>query len=349
MIKFIHAADFHLDAPFTALSPELAKQRREEQREALKDFAKACEGCDMVLLSGDLFDGSTVYLDTVEALKACFASIEASVYIAPGNHDPYREDSPYAREDWGENVHIFTKQELERVELPGCDLYGAAYTEGNWEPLKDFMVEDKGRLNLLLLHTGAQYNPITAEQIAQSGLDYLALGHVHTMQIQKQDYTTCAYPGCLMGRGFDECGRKGFLQVRLSKVCCEPEFIPLEGRRYEILEVEAGADPVEAVLGALPEGAEEHCFRVILRGACEEPVLGAVEAALKERCFSIELIDKTYRKGPRWEGIEEDTLRGEIMKELKHRYDNGSEEDQPRILAAADLLRDLLDGREVSL
>jgi hypothetical protein len=37
------------------------------------------------------------------------------------------------------------------------------------------------------------------------------------------------------------------------------------------------------------------------------------------------------------------------MKELKHRYDNGSEEDQPRILAAADLLRDLLDGREVSL
>ncbi len=349
MIKFIHAADFHLDAPFASLSPELGKQRREEQREALKDFAKACEGCDMVLLAGDLFDGSTVYLDTVEALKACFASIAVPIYIAPGNHDPYREDSPYAREDWGENVHIFTKQELERIELPGCDLYGAAYTEGNWEPLKDFQVADKGRLNLLLLHTGAQYNPITAEQIAQSGLDYLALGHVHAMQIQRQDYTTYAYPGCLMGRGFDECGRKGFLRVRMSKVCCEPEFLPLEGRRYEILEVEAGEDPVEAVLSALPDGSNDHCFRVILKGPCEEPDPGAVEAALKDRCFSSELIDKTYRKGPRWEGIEEDTLRGEIMKELKHRYDNGSEEDKPRILAAADLLRDLLDGREVRL
>ncbi len=349
MIKFIHAADFHLDAPFASLPPELGKQRREEQREALKHFAKACEGCDMVLLAGDLFDGERVYLDTVEALKACFAAIAVPIYIAPGNHDPYRDDSPYAREDWGENVHIFTKQELERIELPDCDLYGAAYTEGNWEPLKDFRVADESRLNILLLHTGAQYNPITAEQIAESGLDYLALGHVHSMQIQSRDYTTYAYPGCLMGRGFDECGRKGFLQVRLSKVCCEPEFIPLEGRRYEILEVEVGRDPVEAVLNALPNGSEDHCFRVILEGPCEAPDLSAVEEALKDRCFSLELTDKTYRKGARWEGIEEDTLRGEIMKELKHRYDNGSEEEQPRILAAVEILRDLMDGREVSL
>ena len=349
MIKFIHAADFHLDAPFSSLPPESAKQRREEQREALKDFAKACEGCDMVLLAGDLFDGSTVYLDTVEALKACFASIDAPIYIAPGNHDPYKEDSPYAREDWGENVHIFTKQELERIELPCCDLYGGAYTEGNWEPLKDFQVADKSRLNILLLHTGAEYNPITAEQINDSCLDYLALGHVHSMQIQRQDYTTYAYPGCLMGRGFDECGKKGLLKVRLSKVCCEPEFIPLEGRRYEILEVEAGEDPVGAVLDALPDPSESHCFRVILKGACEAAAVDAAEAALRERCFSLEIVDNTYRKGHRWEGIEEDTLRGEIMKELKHRYDKASEEEQARILAAADILTDLMDGREVSL
>lgn len=349
MIKFIHAADFHLDAAFTALSPELGKQRREEQREALKHFAKACEGSDMVLLAGDLFDGATVYLDTIEALKACFASIAVPIYIAPGNHDPYGEDSPYAREDWGENVHIFTEQKLERVELPGCDLYGAAYTEGNWEPLKDFHVADDSRLNLLLLHTGAQYNPITAEQIAASGFDYLALGHVHGMQIQKQEYTTYAYPGCLMGRGFDECGRKGLLQVRLSKVCCDAEFLPVEGRRYEIIEVEAGEDPAGAVLEALPSDSTEHCFRVILQGACELPELNAVEKALEGRCFSLELVDKTYRKGPRWEGIEEDTLRGEILKEFKYRYDNGSEEDRPRILTAVDILRDLMDGREVSL
>lgn len=349
MIKFIHAADFHLDASFSTLSPEAGKMRRDEQREILQRFAQACQGCDLVLLAGDLFDGKTVYLDTIEALKDCFASIDAPIYIAPGNHDPYGDASPYAGEDWGENVTIFTKQELERIELPQCDLYGAAYTEGNWEPLKDFHVEDESRMNILLLHTGAEYNPITPEQIAASGFDYLALGHVHSMQIQKQDYTTYAYPGCLMGKGFDECGKKGFLQVRLSKVCCEPEFVPIESRRYEILEVEAGEDPIGAVMDALPIDPREHCFRVILKGPCEPLDLPLIKSATEDRCFYLELVDKTYRRGPQWEGLEEDTLRGEIMKELKFRYDKASEEEKQRILTAAEILRDLIDGRDVSL
>lgn len=349
MIKIIHAADFHLDAAFTSLSPEKAKQRRDEQREALRAFAEACEGCDLVLLAGDLFDGSKVYLDTIEALKACFASINAPIFIAPGNHDPYREDSPYTREDWGDNVTIFTKQELERIELPQCDLYGGAYTEGNWEPLKDFRVEDESRLNILLLHTGAEYNPITPQQIAESGFDYLALGHVHSMQIQQQDYTTYAYPGCLMGRGFDECGKKGLLSVRLSKICSDPQFVPIDGRRYEILEVNAGEDPLGNILNALPDEPKDHCFRIILCGPCESLDFPAIEEAMADQCFFLELIDKTYKKGERWDGIEEDTLRGEIMKELKSRYEKGSEEEQNRILAAADLLKDLMDGREISL
>ncbi len=349
MIKIIHAADFHLDASFTSLTSEKAKQRREEQRESLRAFAQACEDCDMVLLAGDLFDGSKVYLDTIEALKACFASINAPIFIAPGNHDPYREDSPYTRDDWGENVTIFTKQELERIELPQCDLYGAAYTEGNWEPLKDFHVADESRLNILLLHTGAEYNPITPRQIAESGLDYLALGHVHSMQIQKQEYTTYAYPGCLMGRGFDECGKKGVLQIRLSKICTDPKFVPIEGRRYEILEVEAGEDPLNNLLNALPEDPRDHCFRVIFQGPCECLDLHAIEKAMADNCFFLELVDKTYKKGAQWDGIEEDTLRGEIMKELKSRYDSAPEEEQDRILAAADLLRNLMDGREISL
>ena len=349
MSKIIHAADFHLDASFTSLSPEKAKQRRDEQRETLRSFAQACEGCDLVLLAGDLFDGSKVYLDTIEALKACFASIDAPIFIAPGNHDPYGENSPYAREDWGENVTIFTKQEIQRIELPQCDLYGAAYTEGNWEPLRDFHVEDESRLNILLLHTGAEYNPITSQQIESSGLDYLALGHVHSTQIQQQEYTTFAYPGCLMGRGFDECGKKGFLQVRLSKVCIEPKFLPLEGRRYEVIEVEAGNDPLNNLLNALPEFPRNHCFRVIFQGACENLDIPTIESAMEDHCFYLEIIDKTYKKGERWDGIEEDTLRGEIMKELKSRYDRATPEEQKRILAAADLLKNLMDGREVTL
>ena len=39
MLKIIHGADFHLDSPFSGLTPERAAQRRGEQRELLGRLA----------------------------------------------------------------------------------------------------------------------------------------------------------------------------------------------------------------------------------------------------------------------------------------------------------------------
>ena len=108
MLKFIHGADFHLDAPFAALSPEKARQRRAEQRQLLSRLADLAEeeGADLVLLSGDLLDGGETYQETVEALSHALGQIKAPVFIAPGNHDPYGPRSAYAGTAWPDNVHI---------------------------------------------------------------------------------------------------------------------------------------------------------------------------------------------------------------------------------------------------
>ena len=39
MLKIIHGADFHLDSPFSGLTPKRAAQRRGEQRELLDRLA----------------------------------------------------------------------------------------------------------------------------------------------------------------------------------------------------------------------------------------------------------------------------------------------------------------------
>ena len=39
MLHILHAADLHLDAPFTGLSPDQARQRRSEQRDLLERLA----------------------------------------------------------------------------------------------------------------------------------------------------------------------------------------------------------------------------------------------------------------------------------------------------------------------
>ena len=72
MLKLIHAADLHLDSPFAGLRPERAAQRRREQRKLLERLAAlaAEKQADLVLLAGDLLDGSTVYQETATALAA---------------------------------------------------------------------------------------------------------------------------------------------------------------------------------------------------------------------------------------------------------------------------------------
>ena len=120
MLNIIHGADFHLDSPFSGLSPERAAQRRGEQRELLSRLAQLAREtrADLVLLSGDLMDGDNVYRETAQALSQALGSIPCPVFLAPGNHDCYSPSSVYATLDWPDNVHIFTSPAVEGVDLP---------------------------------------------------------------------------------------------------------------------------------------------------------------------------------------------------------------------------------------
>ncbi len=216
MPKIVHAADFHLDSAFGGLPTEKARERRRESRELTGRLARLVleEGAEVLLLSGDLFDGERVFPETLEQLGDVLASLPCPVFIAPGNHDPYTAISPYALRRWPENVHIFRSEELEAVVLPdlNCVVHGAAFTSRGRtdQVLAGFAAPRDGRTHLLCLHgdvgaPGSAYGPVLREQLAASGLHYAALGHIHQYSGVQRDGNTCwAYPGCPEGRGFDE-------------------------------------------------------------------------------------------------------------------------------------------------
>ena len=136
-MKLLHAADFHLDAPFAALSPEKAALRRAEGRELLSRLAALAreEQVDLVLLSGDLFDSQSVYPETLTALREALAAIPVPVFIAPGNHDFYFPKSPYAARSWPGNVTIFDRETFTQIDLPalGCTIYGFSFCQNRVE------------------------------------------------------------------------------------------------------------------------------------------------------------------------------------------------------------------------
>lgn len=358
MIKFLHAADLHLDSPFASLPPQQAGERRAEQRALLTEIVELCnrERCDLLLLSGDLFDSDNAYQDTIDALVRALRTCSARVFIAPGNHDFYSPGSPYATAQWPENVHIFRNPAIESVVIPelGCEVYGAAFTGANAPSLLNgFRVRDDGLLNLMVLHGDATqpdspYNAVTRSQIADSNLDYLALGHIHALQTPEPvGKTTYAWPGCPMGRGFDETGEKGVLLGTLRSAQCDLTFVPMDAKRYEILSVEAGDDPLAAIDAAMPAHAENLILRVKLTGEADEIDVPVLHAALSPRVYSLTIRDNTTPKRDLWADLEGDTLRALFLRELKSELD-APDADAELVNLAARFGLDVMDGREVA-
>lgn len=360
MIKLVHAADFHLDSAFRAMSPENAGLLRQKQRallDRLTDFVNS-ENADLLLLSGDLFDSANVYADTLLALKRALGQCRAQVFIAPGNHDPYQTGCPWQTELWPENVHIFQKNTVESVFLEslGCEVYGAAFTSFQSPSLlEDFCVHDAELTNIMVLHGDATqpnsaYNPVRRQQIASSGLDYLALGHIHKQsEVLCAGKTTYAWPGCLMGRGFDETGEKGAFVVTLSADQVDVRFAPLADYLYEIFSVEAGDDPLTSIENVLPDDTENICCRILLTGEADTPDCRALYEKLHERFFGLTVLDRTTPKIDLWASCGEDSLKGMTMQLLKNDLDAADGEERKIVEQAARLALSVLDGREVVL
>lgn len=360
MIKLIHGADLHLDSPFSGLTPEQAAARRQEQRELLDRLARLAREreADLLLLSGDLLDSRRTYRETAQALARSLGSLPCPVFLAPGNHDFYGPQSLYAALDWPENVHIFTSGSVRRAELPGldCVVYGRAFLgpREDRSPLEGFRAERDGRVQLMAVHGEVdgrgEYGPISREDIACSGLDYLALGHIHqTSGLQREGDTFWAYPGCPEGRGFDELGDKGFLTGTVEPGQVKLTFVPFARHRYQWLTADVtGVDPLEALRRELPPHPEADIFRMVLTGETEEPPrLDALYDALSPDCFYLELQDRTTRCRDLWEHCGEDTLRGLFLRDLRQRYDAAPEEEKPRLLQAARFGLAALENREL--
>ena len=359
MIKFLHTADLHLDSPFAALRPEQAIQRRQEQRAMVGKICALCRenACDLLLLSGDLFDGGSVYLDTLDVLRDELCECGAQVFIAPGNHDFLSPASPYLTQAWPENVHIFTSARVESIVLRnlGCAVHGAAFTSPAMpDLLTGFRVPEDCRdyVNLMVLHGDAvqadsPYSPVSRTEIEQSGLRYLALGHTHARSELLHAGDTCyAWPGCPMGRGFDEAGEKG-VYIGTIDEGVELRFEPLDVRRYELLEVTAGDDPLARILDAIPDQTENDIYRITLTGESEGFDLAALQSALENRFYALQLRDATVPPLELWTRCGETTLEGMSLHTLRRALAHCETARQRRCIElAARRIVEVCEGRE---
>ena len=294
-VKILHTADLHIGAAASGI-PALSAELKAGAVITFEKIIKLAreQQVDIMLICGDLFHSSYIEPAVVKHIFTAFRSIpQVKIVYVGGNHDPLSPISPMLYEQKPDNLYIFGG-EYSYFEFPELKtrVYGRSFVE-TYLPHKPFDFEcDDSFINLACLHgeigadKGGNYNPIDASMLENSGLDYVALGHVHTRtEIRCAGGTRFAYSGCAQGQGFDETGEKGVYIGEISKDKCELQFVRMAKKMYltEQVDISAAASSAEAaeiILALLRRkypDASEHLYKIILTGQTDEGVAFSTE------------------------------------------------------------------------
>ncbi|MBQ8267707.1 MAG: DNA repair exonuclease [Clostridia bacterium] len=359
-VKILHTADLHIGAAESFLGAR-AESR---QVETLITFEKIINtarenSVQILLISGDLFNSNDVSKALIDRVFECFSSIpDIKIVYAAGNHDPLSLDSPFKKYKTPENVFVLeTKDCFVEFSDLGTRVYGKSFKEVYMQGVARFSLDtDPDFINIMCIHgdlrsdLGSDYNSITSEFIQNSGMDYIALGHIHKRtDISKIGNTFLSYCGCPEGQGFDELGEKGVYLGTVSKGDCNLQFVPLAKRLHlcesiDISGVNSSAEISDIIINYLkqkyPDNYAENLYKIILTGEIsEETVISTPEicSRLNSAVYFAKVKNQTQLKIDFELISREKTLKGIFVKNMLARIDSAEAQEKQKLKAALDL------------
>lgn len=343
MIRIIHSADWHLCAPMTCrLDEQQAEERRASQRarfSAMIDYADET-GVGAILLAGDTCDdGILPFSVQDDILDRISAHPGIRFFLISGNHDRMGSGNiggcfSRGRRPMPDNLTVFGDR-WETVTLgAGVSVSGISFDGVHEAP--PCPVLDAQTYNLVMMHgaiaasgtvLGGEADAIPLPMLEKKNIDYLALGHYHSFDHGALDGRGIrCYAGTPQGRGFDECGKKGFVLLKIEDgVRRGAEFVPFADRMFhrvivDISDVAAGMLALEDAVQEAVEGIPETDFvRVTLVG--EDPAEVVRDTAyltrrLEERFYYAEVRDERRVKLDAAAYRGDISLRGEFVRRV---------------------------------
>ncbi|HEY8908757.1 MAG TPA: hypothetical protein VIM51_00515 [Desulfosporosinus sp.] len=290
-------------------------QRNKDLWQTFESVLALCrsEEVDLLFLVGDLFEQEYVRKETVEQVARSFGKLEGTrVFIVPGERDPLVSTSAYRLSVWPSNVYIFPGG-ISSVKVPSqnATVYGAGWTAYRQEAgsLDGFQATKDGTFQIMLLHAEVDsskntegYIPIHVEEIASSGLTYLALAHQEVGSgIQQAGKTYWADCGSPEARSFRESGPNGVILGELEKESARFEFRELGQRRYIEKTLAMQSDVEDLVMKLLAETSsherQRDLFRIKLAGPFQKVEAGVqiLQKLLAEKFHFVEVVPSEGR------------------------------------------------------
>ena len=332
-MKLIHCADLHLDSKLAAnLDRDKATLRRQELLDTFSkmvDYA-ADHGVDAILIAGDMFDKQHIRKQaTARVTEEITTHPDIDFLYIQGNHDRsdfFQDLDP----DLVPNLKLFNDSEWTGYRYDDVVITGREIMPDNAKTFTMNLVLDQADVNIVMLHgQESDYEGkdkteiIPLNELRGKYIDYLALGHIHTYKKAKlDDRGEYCYSGCLEGRGFDECGEKGFVLLTVTDKKVESEFIPFAKRKLH--EVEVVVEPEEtmpqildAVEEALSDIPGDDMVKVILTGYVNMDGEADTDRIIKkfvDRFFFIKVYDRTKIRIDYDSFLSDRSLKGEFVR-----------------------------------
>ncbi|RIK79523.1 MAG: DNA repair exonuclease [Planctomycetota bacterium] len=279
MLRFLHAADLHLDSPLKGLARyegapvEVMQQALRGAVENLVRLAIEREA-SLVVIAGDVYDGDCRDFNTPLFFSAQMQRLAAEgihVVLISGNHDAANKMTRSLR--LPPNCRTLAVDEAETVTFDdlGVAVHGQGFARADvCENLAaSYPAAVKGLYNIGLLHTCAtgsdrheKYAPCSLDDLRRRQYDYWALGHVHKRDLELCIEPRVVFPGNVQGRDIGETGAKGCVIVEVDNAHnTQVEFVPLDVLRWEHVAVDlATAENEDEVLALVRERLSE-CWR----------------------------------------------------------------------------------------
>ena len=336
-MRLIHCADLHLDSKMTTnLTKEKARERKAELlntydrmlRYAVKNRVEA------IIIAGDLFDAKNVSAAARNAVKdGIINHPEILFFYLKGNHDA--DSFLGSLEEIPDNLKLFgdkwTTYPLKegRIRITGVEL--SPENAGN---IYNDLALDRECFNILVLHgqeaevaSSSDTDVISLKKLKNKGIDYLALGHIHTYKLEDLDSRgKYCYPGCLEGRGFDECGEHGFvlLNVDIKSGTFSQEFVPIAGRQLYALEVDVSECMTTSDIAGRIQNTLEHVkisdrslVKLLLTGEVDvecEKNIDFLTKKFEPEFYSLKIADETRLRVDYKAFSLDESLKGEFVR-----------------------------------
>ncbi len=357
--KFLHTADLHLSRPFGFLPPQLADERRGDQRRVLTRIADLAleREVEILLVAGDMFDSADPDPTDLEAVTREFTRLGDAgthVFVIPGNHDYIRPNSFWYRMS-APNLHIFLGTEWDTVVLDdlGIAVQGIAFQRGKSErrAFEDLAIP-KNMPSIVMAHASYEsfegqlekYHPFALNDINAIDASYVALGHYHkfnTISADKSRAIAC-YPGTPEGISFDspEIGDR-FVIVGAINDNGVAEIEPVKMNRRSMMNAQIDCTSFESQ-ASLFDAMRRYCdmntlMELRLTGMPTSEIAAVLEELtdrFKESFLYLSL-DTSSLSIPSDLPADDRTIRGRFCKNLRQQIEDAADPERRRLLSRA--------------